>query len=80
MYRHDDLLLKIVVLVRLEDSRPLYVSWWKKKQAYLLGADENGNFLLHYCDGSIRYWNHQTQSELKIAASIREFLKGLKAE
>ena len=44
---------------------------------FLIGVDLDGNFLLRHCDGSVRYWNHETQSEQKIASSVREFVSGL---
>ena len=32
------------------------------KRAYIIGADLNGDFLLRHCDGSVRYWHHNTQA------------------
>ena len=70
---------KIVMasLIRDEDTRPLKVPWWRGKEIYLIGVDVNGNFLLRHCDGSVRYWSHETQSEQKIALSVHEFVSGL---
>lgn len=70
---------KIVLacLIRDEDTRPLKAPWWKGKEVYLIGVDLDGNFVLRHCDGSVRYWRHETQSEKTISPSVREFVSRL---
>jgi len=67
---------KIVLacLIRDEDTRPLKVPWWKRKEVYLIGVDLDGNFLLRHCDVSVRYWDHEAQSEQKIASSVDDLV------
>ena len=76
-YLSDAKKIIVACLIRDEDTRPLTAPWWKGKEVYLIGVDLDGNFLLRHCDGSVRYWNHETQSEQIIASSVREFVSGL---
>ena len=69
----DGRCVEIALLVRQEDLRPLDAPWWREKQASLIGADLDGNFFLRHCDGSVRYWDHRTNSNLTVAASVKEF-------
>ena len=76
-YRHGDEALVVACLIRPEDTRPLHAPWWRGKEVYLIGVEENGNFFLHHCDGSIRYWDHATQKDTVIAKSIKAFVTAL---
>lgn len=76
-FRHGDRTLVVACLIRGEDIRPLDAPWWRGKEAYLLGADLNGNFFLRHCDGSVRYWDHSLQKDEIIAKSVREFVSAL---
>lgn len=69
--------LVIACLIREADWRPLEASWWRKKEACIIGADIDGNFFLRHCDGSVRYWEHKAQTDAMIARSVREFLSKL---
>src|SRR5215813_4022353 len=70
----EDRNLIVACLIREADWRPLKAPWWRQKEAYIIGADLDGNFLLRHCDGSVRYWDHKTQSDSVIAASVRDFI------
>jgi hypothetical protein len=72
--RYGDRTLTIACLVRQADRRPLRASWWRKKEASIIGADLDGNFFLRHCEGSVRYWDHKTQTDTIIAPSVRDFL------
>jgi len=74
----EDRDLVVACLVRPADWRPLKAPWWKKKEACIIGADLGGNFFLRHCDGSVRYWDHTAQADMKIAQSVREFLINLR--
>ena len=67
---------KIVVacLIREPDWRPLKAQWWRGKEACIIGVDLSGNFLLRHCDGSVRYWDHQSQTDVVLAPSVRAFV------
>ncbi len=69
--------LVVACLVREADRRPLKAPWWRKKEVYVMGADLDGNFFLRHGDGSVRYWDHKTQTDTIIAPSVREFLSKL---
>ena len=73
--RHGERTLTVVCLIREGDWRPLKAPWWRQKEAYVIGADVDGNFFLRHCDGSIRYWDHKTQSDSVIAASVQDFVR-----
>ncbi len=47
------------------------------KEVCIIGADLSGNFLLRHCDGSVRYWDHQSQADVVLAPSIRDFVARL---
>ncbi|MFA5835224.1 MAG: hypothetical protein WDA22_17225 [Bacteroidota bacterium] len=64
----------VVLLIREKDWRPLSASWWKKKEACIIGVDYNGNFYLRVCDGTVRFWDHQSQKDEIIAQSVKEFI------
>ncbi len=67
--------IEIACLVRPADWRPLKASWWRGKEVSVVGADTSGNFFLRHCDGSIRYWDHQSQTDLVVAKSPLEFTR-----
>lgn len=75
--RYGDRTLTVACLVREEDRRPLHAPWWRGKEAYIIGADLDGNFFLRHCDGSVRYWEHKKQSDSVIAPSVTDFLRQL---
>jgi hypothetical protein len=69
--------LVVACLIRKRDWKPLKAPWWRKKAAYIIGADLSGNFFLRHCDGSVRYWDHKAQVDTIIARSVGEFLSKL---
>jgi len=71
---------EIHVICLLSKSPPLTAHWWKGKQVHLLGVDVDGNFFLSHCDGSVRYWRHSEQSEIVVAKSERDFVRGLRED
>lgn len=76
-YPFGDRNLVVACLSRKADWRPLRAPWWRKKEACIIGADLNGNFFLRHCDGSVRYWEHKTQTDTIIARSVRDFVSKL---
>ncbi len=66
--------LQIACAVRQNDWRPLKADWWRGKEVCVIGADINGNLFLRHCDGSVRLWNHSSQSDQFVARSVREFV------
>lgn len=64
---------EIACLLREIDWRPLKAPWWRGKEACIIGADLDGNFLLRHCDGTVRHWDHKTGRDQVIARSVREF-------
>jgi len=69
--------VNVALLIREEDWRPLEAPWWRKKQVSIIGADVEGNFLLRHSDGSVRLWDHKAQTDIVVAASVREFAQQL---
>lgn len=63
----------IAVLLREADWSPLDAPWWRGKEVSVIGVEENGNFFLRHCDGSVRYWDHRTQLDTIVAPSVRAF-------
>jgi hypothetical protein len=76
-FREGDRTLVVACLIRTADWRPLDAPWWRQNEASIIGADLDGNFFLRYCDGSVRYWDHKTQSDQVLAPSVRDFVDGL---
>ena len=74
----NERLIVVACLIREYDWRPLKAEWWRGKEACIIGADLSGNFLLRHCDGTVRIWEHELQSDRVLAPSIRDFLKQLK--
>lgn len=75
--RLGDQTLVVACLIRPEDTRPLNAPWWHGKAVSLIGVEENGNFFLRHCDGTVRYWDHSKQDDEIIAKSVRDFVAAL---
>jgi len=73
-FKIEGRILRVAILIRKEDQRPLDAPWWHKKEATVIGVDIDGNFFLRHCDGSVMYWEHKFQSATVIAPSVNEFL------
>ena len=43
----------------------------------VLGEDDCGNFFLYAPDGSVSFWDHETDQETVLAASVEEFCDSL---
>ena len=67
----------IACLIREDDWRPLVAHWWRGKEVCIIGADLEGNFLLRHCDGTVRYWDHRTQTDEVLAPGVRAFAEKL---
>jgi hypothetical protein len=76
-FRHGDRKIEIAVLIHAKDWRPLKADWWRGKEAYIIGVDLVGNFLLRHCDGSVRYWDHRSSTDTVIAPSVKAFASGI---
>src|SRR5262249_2363641 len=72
--RCGERLLQIACLVRENDWRPLKVEWWRGKEVCVIGADVAASLFLRQCDGSVRLWEHKSQSDSISAQSVREFV------
>ena len=72
--KYGDRTLVIACLIRADDWRPLVAPWWRGKEVCIIGADLEGNFFLRHCDGTVRYWEHRSQSDTVIAPSVRDFV------
>lgn len=66
--------ISIAFLIRESDWKPLDSPWWTGKEVCIIGGDYNGNFLLRHCDGSVRFWNHETEISEIIAPSVKKFV------
>ena len=67
--------VEIVILIPENEWRPFSASWWRGKEACIVGADEQGNFFLRHCDGSVRYWEHAVQADTVVSKSVAEFVR-----
>ncbi len=76
-FPHGDTHVVIACLIRTRDWRPLKAPWWRGKEASIIGADLQGNFLLRHCDGTVRYWDHQKQADEVLSPSVRDFVSTL---
>lgn len=76
-FQKDGMSWQVACLIRKEDWRPLQAPWWRGKEAYLIGSDTDGNFILRHCDGSVRRWQHSTQQDEVLAPSVQAFLHHL---
>jgi hypothetical protein len=72
--RHGERSIVLAILLRTQDWRPLDAPWWRGKQASIIGADVNGNFVFRHCDGSVRFWDHGLQSDEVLAPSVKAFV------
>ena len=72
--RCGDRVLQIACLVRESDWRPRRAEWWRGKEVYVMGAALNGDLFLRHCDGSVRLWDQNSQSDSTVARSIRELV------
>lgn len=73
-FRHDNREITIAFLIRTADWRPLKALWWQGKEVSIIGADLDGNFFLRHCDGTVRYWNHESKTDIVVARSVRDFV------
>ncbi len=69
---------EIHVIGIFEWTPPLVASWWRGKQVHIVAADVDGNFFLRHCDGSVRYWEHSTETDTIVAKSEREFFRSFR--
>ncbi len=75
--RCGDRVVQIACLIREIDWRPLKAGWWRGKEVCVIGVALSGDFFLRHCDGSVRLWEHNSQSDGVIAPSVREFVLGI---
>jgi hypothetical protein len=73
-FHHHGRTVTIGLLIRHADWRPLRAPWWHGKEVCIIGADLEGNFILRHCDGTVRYWDHQSRTDTVVAASVRDFV------
>jgi hypothetical protein len=73
-FRSGEQVLQIACLIRQNDWCPLRAEWWHGKQVCVIGADVNGNFFLRHSDGSVRLWDHNSESDRIVARSVRDFV------
>lgn len=64
----------IIILIPESEWRPFSADWWHGKEACIIGADEQGNFFLRHCDGSVRFWEHAKHADVVVAKSVRDFV------
>jgi hypothetical protein len=76
-FSHGERRIRVLFLLPEPTWRPLKVDWWHGKEAAIIGGDEQGNYLLRHCDGSVRLWDHARGHEEIIAGSVSAFLAGL---
>ena len=69
----EDRFVLIACLLRHDDWRPLQADWWRGKDVCIIGADLDGNFFLRHCDGTVRLWDHKTQTDTIVAPSVKNF-------
>jgi hypothetical protein len=77
VFRLGQIDITVACLIREEDWRPLKAPWWRGKEVCIIGVDLSGNFLLRHCDGSVRYWDHRSQTDIALAPSVRDFVAAL---
>lgn len=76
-YRNAEREFQIACLIRSADWRPLKASWWRGKEACVIGADLDGNFFLRHCDGTVRYWDHRAKTDTVLSPSVRDFVASI---
>ena len=79
IFRKGDREFEVRTLVPVAMWRPVAAEWWKKKEACVIGEDSCGNFFLRVCDGTVRFWDHETEEDEILAPSVRAFLSALAA-
>src|SRR4051812_5486102 len=62
-------------LFRLSDT-PVMFSTLDGQQLAAIAGDDSGNYLTQMQDGSVWFWDHETDSLVKLAISIPEFVAG----
>ena len=80
LFKHEGVDYRLACLLRDEDIRPLRASWWKGKEVCVIAVDLSGNFFLRHCDGSVRYWDHSAQKDIKVAPSVRGFVSKIELD
>ena len=79
-FPHGDRSIRLLFLLPESLWRPLEASWWRGKEASIIAGDEQGNYILRHCDGSVRLWDHARGADEVLASSVNEFLAGLTRE
>ena len=69
--------VRLVCLIRLEDTRPFRAPWWTGKDVSLLAVDVDGNFALRHCGGQILFWDRESQATSTIAPSLLDFVESI---
>jgi hypothetical protein len=77
MVKSHDQEFEVRSLVPYSQWRPISEPWWKKKEACVIGEDSCGNYYLCVCDGSVRFWDHETGDDQLLFSSVRDFLTAL---
>ncbi|HEY3301380.1 MAG TPA: hypothetical protein VGJ90_11455 [Methylophilaceae bacterium] len=77
LFKVDETNYKIAFLLHESDWHPLKADWWRGKQVCIIGADINGNFFLRHSDGSVRYWEHKSNSDKVISKSVKDFINNI---
>ena len=71
---HDEFELRKLFPVEL--WRP-HTEPCRQAGSLILGEDSCGNFFLYAPDGSVSFWDHETDDEIVLAASVEEFCGSL---
>jgi hypothetical protein len=77
VFHHGDRHVHLLFLLPSTLWRPLRAPWWTGKEAYIIGGDEQGNYVLRHSDGSVRLWDHARAQDEVLAPSVRSFFAGL---
>jgi hypothetical protein len=70
--------IRLVFLLPESLWRPLEARWWKGKEVSIIGGDEDGNYVLRHCDGTVRFWDHARGADETLAPSVRSFVDQLR--
>ena len=70
--------IRLVFMIPETLWRPLKAPWWTGKEVSIIGGDEQGNYVLRHCDGSVRLWDHARGADEILAPSVRSFLEQLR--
>jgi hypothetical protein len=76
-FRAGDRQVRVLFLLPSTLWLPLRASWWTGKEAYIIGGDEQGNYILRHSDGSVRLWDHTRGEDEVLTPSVRAFFNGL---